>query len=50
MSGEINYKNLLQHIRDKGYWGFLGLEHGSSMPGKAGELAVLEAYKQVDPS
>ncbi|WP_339925723.1 TIM barrel protein [uncultured Cyclobacterium sp.] len=50
MSGEINYKNLLQHIWDKGYRGFLGLEHGSSKPGKAGELAVLEAYKQVDPS
>ena len=50
MSGEINYKNLLQHIWDKGYRGFLGLEHSSSMPGKAGDLAVLEAYKQVDPS
>jgi len=49
-SGEINYHKVLQHIHDKGYRGFVGLEHGNSMPGKEGELATLEAYRSVDPT
>ena len=49
-SGEINYKNVLQHIHDKGYRGFVGLEHGTSRPGAAGEQKTLEAYREVDPS
>ncbi|MEX2565549.1 MAG: TIM barrel protein [Cyclobacteriaceae bacterium] len=48
-SGEINYVNLLKHIHDKGYRGFLGLEHGKSKGGKEGELAVVEAYRKIDP-
>lgn len=48
-TGEINYKNVFQHIYDKGYDGFLGLEHGSSKPGKDGEWAVVEAYRTCDP-
>ena len=26
----------------------MGMEHGNSRPDKAGEIAVIEAYKQVD--
>lgn len=48
-SGEINYVNLLQHIHDKGYRGFVGMEHGISKPGREGELAALKAYRSVDP-
>jgi len=48
-TGEINYKNVLQHIHDKGYRGFVGMEHGISGEGKAGDLAALEAYRAVDP-
>ena len=48
-TGEINYRNLLQHIWDKGFRGFLGLEHGVKGPGKEGNLAVLKAYREVDP-
>jgi hydroxypyruvate isomerase len=48
-SGEINYENVLQHIHDKGYRGFVGLEHGTSQAGEAGELKTLEAYRRVDP-
>jgi len=47
-SGEINYKNVLQHIYNKGYRGFVGLEHGTSLPGKEGELRTLAAYREVD--
>lgn len=49
-SGEINFRNVLQHIHDKGYRGFVGLEHGTSLPGKAGELAAIEAYRMIDPN
>jgi hydroxypyruvate isomerase len=48
-TGEINFKNVLQHIYDKGYRGFAGMEHGTSIPGKEGEWATLEAYRSVDP-
>ena len=48
-SGEINFKNALQHIHDKGYKGFVGMEHGTSKPGKEGELSTLEAYRSIDP-
>jgi hydroxypyruvate isomerase len=48
-SGEINFPNVLQHVYDKGYRGFVGMEHGTSKPGKEGELATLAAYRTVDP-
>ncbi len=47
-TGEINYKNVFKHIHSKGYTGILGMEHGNSINGKEGELAVIEAYKKVD--
>ncbi len=48
-TGEINYKNVFQHIHDKGFRGVMGMEHGNSRPGRAGERAVLDAYRSVDP-
>jgi len=47
-SGEINYKNVFKHIFDKGYTGILGMEHGNSKEGKEGELALMNAYAEVD--
>lgn len=47
-TGEINYKNVFEHIHNKGYTGIVGMEHGNSIPGKEGELAVIEAYAMVD--
>ncbi|MDO5979522.1 hydroxypyruvate isomerase family protein [Flavivirga spongiicola] len=47
-TGEINYKNVFKHIHSKGFNGILGMEHGNSISGKAGELAVIEAYKTSD--
>ena len=47
-TGEINYKNIFKHIYDKGYKGIVGMEHGKSKPGKKGEAAVIDAYRQVD--
>jgi hydroxypyruvate isomerase len=48
-TGEINYRNVFRHIRERGYEGILGMEHGSSTPGREGETAVIEAYRSVDP-
>lgn len=47
-TGEINYKNVFQHIYKKGYSGILGMEHGNSLPGKEGEQALIDAYRSVD--
>jgi len=48
-TGEINFPNVLQHVHDKGYRGFVGLEHGNSIEGKAGALATFRAYRSIDP-
>jgi len=48
-TGEINFVNVLQHIYDKGYRGFMGLEHGIKQPGRNGELSALKAYRSIDP-
>ncbi|MCH2114112.1 MAG: TIM barrel protein [Pirellulales bacterium] len=48
-TGEINYPNVLQHIHDKGYRGFVGMEHGNSMEGEKGAAATLAAYRSIDP-
>lgn len=47
-TGEINYKNVLEHIHKKGYRGIFGMEHGNANPGKEGEQALIEAYVSVD--
>ena len=47
-TGEINYGNVFGHIRDKGFTGVVGMEHGNSKSGKEGERAVIDAYKHVD--
>jgi hydroxypyruvate isomerase len=49
-TGEINFAHVLGHLHKRGYTGILGMEHGNSKPGAAGELAVIEAYRAVDPS
>ena len=47
-TGEINYLNVFKHIHDKGFTDIVGMEHGISKPGKAGEVALIEAYAAVD--
>lgn len=47
-TGEINYKNVFKYIHEKGYRGILGMEHGNSKEGKDGEMAVIQAYREVD--
>lgn len=47
-TGEINYRNVFRHIHGKGFTGIVGMEHGNSHDGKAGERAVIEAYRACD--
>ncbi|MFC7292622.1 hydroxypyruvate isomerase family protein [Hirschia litorea] len=47
-TGEMNYRGIFKHIHSKGFKGILGMEHGNSKPGKAGEQAVIDAYRQCD--
>ena len=48
-TGEINFWNTMQHLQNRGYRGFVGLEHGNSLPGKEGNLSTLKAYRSIDP-
>jgi hydroxypyruvate isomerase len=47
-TGEVNYANILEHLRKKNYQGVLGMEHGNFHPGKEGELKLIEAYRKAD--
>ena len=47
-TGEINYRNVFKHIHKKGFEGVVGMEHGKSKGGKAGEVALVEAYAWSD--
>lgn len=49
-TGEINFRNVFKHIKKKGFTGIFGMEHGLSMQGKSGEVALIEAYRKVDPT
>lgn len=47
-TGEMNYRNIFKHIYGKGYKGVMGMEHGNSLKGKEGELALIKAYRDAD--
>ncbi len=47
-TGEINYLNVFKHIHSKGYRDVMGMEHGNSKAGVAGEEAVIAAYRRSD--
>ena len=47
-TGEINYRNVFQHIHKKGFEGIVGMEHGKSQGGKDGERKLIKAYRDAD--
>ena len=47
-TGEINYANIFAHLREKNFDGVIGMEHGNSLPGKEGEVTVINAYIACD--
>ncbi|WP_182867716.1 hydroxypyruvate isomerase family protein [Rhodopirellula sp. JC639] len=48
-TGEINYRNVFAHLHQRGYTGIVGMEHKNAGKGPAGEAAVIQAYRAVDP-
>ena len=49
-TGEINYKMIFKWLHDRNYDEVISCEHGQSKPGREGELAIIQAYREVDPS
>jgi len=49
-TGEINYRKVFDHLKTKDFTGVMGMEHGNSISGAAGERAVIAAYRQADGS
>ncbi|HEU4962063.1 MAG TPA: TIM barrel protein [Sphingomonas sp.] len=47
-TGEINYKTIVQWLRNRGYAGVIGMEHGNSLKGRAGEDRLIAAYRAID--
>jgi hydroxypyruvate isomerase len=47
-TGEINYRSVVKWLRDKRYTGVIGMEHGNSLPGRAGEDRLIAAYREID--
>lgn len=47
-TGEVNYQNVFKHLYEKGYKGIVGMEHGLSEGGKAGEEKLVQAYRKAD--
>ncbi len=47
-TGEINYRNVVRWLRDKRFAGVIGMEHGNSIDGRAGEEALIAAYRAID--
>lgn len=48
-SGEINYASVLRRLKEKGFAGFVGLEHGSSVVGKGSVVESLRSLAGIDP-
>jgi hydroxypyruvate isomerase len=47
-TGEMNYRNIFKHLASKSTDIIIGMEHGNSIKGKEGELAVIQAYRDAD--
>lgn len=47
-TGEINYRNVFRFIHQQGFTGIIGMEHGNSLKGVDGDMAVIQAYRDAD--
>lgn len=47
-TGEINYATIVRWLRKQRYAGVIGMEHGNSVPGRAGEDRLIAAYRKID--
>lgn len=47
-TGEINFTTIVRWLRAKRYAGVIGMEHGNSVKGRAGEERLIAAYRTID--
>lgn len=47
-TGEVNYQNVVRWLRAKRFAGVIGMEHGNSIDGRAGEERLIAAYRAID--
>ncbi|MCG7349221.1 hydroxypyruvate isomerase family protein [Sphingomonas sp. ACRSK] len=47
-TGEIHYANIVRWLRQRRYAGVIGMEHGNSVKGRAGEDRLIAAYREID--
>lgn len=47
-TGNLDYVAVTKHLREKGYTGVIGMEHGQSKNGQEGLDALLAAYRKID--
>ena len=47
-TGEINYRNVVCWLRANRFAGVIGMEHGNSVDGRAGEERLVAAYRAID--
>ncbi|MEH3122313.1 MAG: TIM barrel protein [Sphingomonas phyllosphaerae] len=47
-TGEVNFGNIVRFLRERRYRGVIGMEHGSSQAGRAGEERLIAAYRAID--
>jgi hydroxypyruvate isomerase len=47
-TGEINYHNIVRWLRARKFAGVIGMEHGNSVDGRAGEDRLIAAYRDID--
>jgi len=47
-TGEINHRNIVRWLRARNFPGVIGMEHGNSIDGRAGEDRLVAAYREID--
>lgn len=47
-TGEVNFASIVRWLRAKKYAGVIGMEHGNSVEGRAGEERLIAAYRTID--
>jgi hydroxypyruvate isomerase len=47
-TGEVNFRNIVRRLRARRYAGVIGMEHGNSEKGRAGEDRLIAAYRAID--
>jgi len=47
-TGEVNFANIVKWLKGQRYAGVIGMEHGNSLAGRAGEDRLIAAYREID--